>query len=71
MVRIFTDTRNYELQAFGVPVNIQWNKFGWSGVEYIRIKLAEFVEGRIPASVEAGTQKLRKYLISVWCYKLL
>ena len=31
--RIFTDTRNYELQAFGVPVNIQWNKFGWSGVE--------------------------------------
>ena len=31
--RIFTDTRNYELEAFGVPVNIKWNKLDWSGVE--------------------------------------
>ena len=43
------------------------------GVEWsvVRVKLAEIVEGRIPASVEAGTQKWRKYLISVWWYKLL
>ena len=25
LVRIFTNTRNYVLQAYGVPVNIQWN----------------------------------------------
>ena len=46
MVRIFTDTRNYELQAFGVPVNIQWNKLDWSGVECSGVKLAVICGGK-------------------------